>query len=56
VLDPITQTAHKRLISIGRQNGVAYEILKGLEVGETVITSSYETYNDSEELVLVEKE
>lgn len=44
--------AVKREIRIGRQNPQYYEVLEGLEVGETVITSSYESFGDNDVLVL----
>ena len=43
--------AIKREIRIGRQNPQYYEVLEGLEPGERVITSGYDTYGDSEVLV-----
>ena len=43
--------AVKREIRIGRQNPQYYEVLEGLEPGEKVITSGYETYGDSDVLV-----
>ncbi len=43
--------AIKREIRIGRQNPQYYEVLEGLEPGEKVITSGYETYGDSDVLV-----
>ena len=43
--------AVKREIHIGRQNPQYYEVLEGLEPGEKVITSGYETYGDSDVLV-----
>ena len=43
--------AVKREIRIGRQNPQYYEVLDGLEPGEKVITSGYETYGDSDVLV-----
>ena len=43
--------AVKREIRIGRQNPQYYEVLEGLESGEKVITSGYETYGDSDILV-----
>ena len=43
--------AVKREIRIGRQNPQYYEVLEGLEPGEKVITSSYDTYGDSDVLV-----
>ena len=45
-------TAHKRAIRIGKQNPQFYEVLEGLEAGERVIVSSYETFGENERLVL----
>ena len=44
--------ATKRDIQIGRQNPRDYEILSGLEPGERVITSSYDTFGDVDRLIL----
>ena len=52
VLDPDGKKAYRRQIKIGRQNPQYYEILEGLEPGEKVIVSSYESYKDNEVLVL----
>ena len=43
--------AVKREIRIDRQNPQYYEVLEGLEPGERVITSGYDTYGDSDVLV-----
>ena len=43
--------AVKREIRIGRQNPQYYEVLEGLEPGERVITSGYDTYGESDVLV-----
>ena len=43
--------AVKREIRIGRQNPQYYEVREGLEPGERVITSGYDTYGDSDVLV-----
>jgi len=43
--------AVKREIRIGRQNPQYYEVIEGLEPGERVITSGYDTYGDSDVLV-----
>jgi HlyD family secretion protein len=43
--------AIRRPIRIGRQNPLYYEVLSGLEAGEKVITSSYDSYGDAQELV-----
>lgn len=44
--------AIRRKITIGRQNPNFYEVINGLEAGEKVITSSYDTYGDVQELIL----
>ena len=51
VVSPKGDKAVKREIRIGRQNPKYYEVLDGLEPGEKVITSSYESYGDCEVLV-----
>lgn len=43
--------AVKREIRVGRQNPQYYEVLEGLDPGEKVITSGYDTYGDSDVLV-----
>jgi len=44
--------AVRRPIRLGRQNPQFFEVLEGLEVGDQVITSSYDTYGDAEILIL----
>ncbi|MBO7495850.1 MAG: HlyD family efflux transporter periplasmic adaptor subunit [Salinivirgaceae bacterium] len=51
VVSPKGDKAVKREIRIGRQNPKYYEVLDGLEPGEKVITSSYESFGDCEVLV-----
>lgn len=46
------KVAYKTNIQIGRQSPDYYELLQGLKPGDKVITSSYETYGDIQELVL----
>ena len=46
------KTAYKVNIQINRQSPDYYELTGGLEPGDKVITSSYETYGDIQELVL----
>lgn len=45
-------TAYKVNIRLGSQNTQYYEVVEGLEAGDQVITSSYDTYGDTEELIL----
>lgn len=52
VVTPEGDKAIKRKITIGRQNPNYYEVISGLEAGEKVITSSYDTYGDVQELIL----
>ena len=51
VLDKSEKFAVKRNIRIGKQNPQFYEIIEGLEEGEKIITSSYETFGDAEKIV-----
>lgn len=44
--------ATKRFIQLGRQNPTHFEVLKGLEPGERVVTSSYDTFGDADRLVM----
>ena len=52
VLDRDGKKAYRRRIKIGRQNPQYYEVTEGLEPGEKVIVSGYESYKDSEVLIL----
>lgn len=52
VLDPTESFALKRTISIGRKNPKYYEVLEGLQPGEKVIISGYETFGKNEKLIL----
>ncbi len=52
VLTPDGTKAVRRNIRIGRQNPLYYEVINGLEPGEVVITSSYDSYGDVQELIL----
>lgn len=44
--------ATKRSIKLGRQNPKHYEVLEGLQPGEKVVLSSYESYGDIDRLEL----
>jgi len=44
--------ASKRPIRLGRQNPQVFEVLEGLEPGERVVTSSYDTFGDIDKLIL----
>jgi HlyD family secretion protein len=52
VLDPTETYATKRNITVGRKNPKYYEVLGGLEPGEKVIISGYETFGKNEKLIL----
>ena len=47
--------AERRNIKLGRENPSYYEVLSGLNEGESVITSSYTDYKDIEELSIQSK-
>jgi HlyD family secretion protein len=51
-LDASGKAAYKHAIRLGRYNPEAYEVLEGLEPGDRVITSSYESFGDMDRLVL----
>jgi HlyD family secretion protein len=52
VIDAAEEFALKRKIRLGRQNTNYYEVLEGLEPGERVIISSYDTFGDKDMLIL----
>jgi len=52
VVTPEGNKAVRRNIKIGRQNPLYYEVLSGLEAGEQVVTSGYDSYGDAQELVI----
>ena len=52
VLDKEGEKAYRRNIRIGRQNPQYYEVLEGLDNGEQVIVSGYESFLDNEVLIL----
>ncbi len=52
VVDESGSMASKRPIKLGRQNPQVFEVLEGLEPGERVVTSSYDTFGDNDKLVL----
>jgi len=51
VVDKSGKFATKRSIRLGQYNSDVHEVLEGLEPGEKVITSSYESFGDMERLV-----
>ena len=50
VLDTKTNTATKRAIHLGRKTPDSIEVLSGLQPGDQVITSSYATFADADQL------
>lgn len=52
VVDQDGGKAYRREIRIGRQNPQYYEVLEGLEQGEQVIVSGYESFKDKDVLIL----
>ena len=55
VLDSSGKFATKRIIRLGRYNTRVYEVLEGLEPGEKVITSSYDTFGDFDRLTFKDR-
>lgn len=51
VVDPSGEFALKRPITLGEQNPKFYEVLEGLQPGEKVIVSNYDSFGDNEKLV-----
>ncbi|HZJ21514.1 MAG TPA: efflux RND transporter periplasmic adaptor subunit [Pricia sp.] len=52
VVGPNDEEALKRNIRIGKQNSRYYEVLEGLQAGEKVITSNYDSFGEAEKIVL----
>ena len=52
VVGPDGDEAIRRNIRIGKQNSRYYEVLDGLQSGEKVITSNYDTFGEAERIVL----
>lgn len=52
VVDKSGNFAVKRQIKLNRQNPQDYEVTEGLQPGEQVVTSSYESFGDVERLIL----
>jgi len=51
-LDSSGSKAVRTPITIGRQNPSQYEIIDGLASGDRVITTGYESFGDTEEVIL----
>lgn len=51
-MDDDGKTAYRVDIQLGRQNPDYYEVIQGLKPGDKVVTSSYETYDKVQELVV----
>jgi HlyD family secretion protein len=50
LVSPDGKSAHRADVQLGRQNPRQVEVLGGLKAGDRIIASSYDTYNDIEEL------
>lgn len=48
------RTAQRRPVTLGRQSPTAAEVLSGLEPGERVVTSGYDTFGDAHRLTLTD--
>ncbi len=56
VVDETGNNAYKRDIRLNRYNPKYYEVIEGVEEGEQVIVSSYETFGDVDVLILKKKD
>ena len=52
VLTDSGDRAVRREIRLGRQNPRHYEVLSGLEEGERIVTSSYDSFSDVDQLMM----
>ncbi|MGN7513383.1 MAG: efflux RND transporter periplasmic adaptor subunit [Allomuricauda sp.] len=52
VVGPDGNEAIKRNVRLGKQNSRYYEVLEGLQPGEQVIISNYDSFGDAERIVL----
>ena len=52
VLAPGSRTANRRAVQLGRRNLEQVEVLQGLEPGERLITSSYESFKNADRIDL----
>lgn len=52
VVSPGGEEAIRRNVRLGKQNSRYYEVLEGLQPGEQVITSNYDSFGDAERIVL----
>lgn len=48
----VGEIAVKRDVRLGKQNTRYYEVLEGLQAGERVITSNYESYGEAQKIIL----
>jgi HlyD family secretion protein len=48
--------AYKTEVQLGRQNPEYYEVLQGLAPGDRVVTSGYDNYENTQELILKDTE
>ncbi len=52
VVNPDGNEAIRRNVRLGKQNSRYYEVLEGLQPGEQVITSNYDSFGDAERIML----
>lgn len=52
VVAPGSDEALRRNIRVGKQNSRYYEVLEGLQAGEEVITSNYDSFGEAERIIL----
>jgi HlyD family secretion protein len=52
IVDESGNVATKKKIKLGRYNTQVFEVLSGLQPGDRVITSSYDSFGDNDKLIL----
>lgn len=52
VVGPKGGEALRRQVRLGKQNSQYYEVLEGLQAGEQVITSNYDSFGDAQRIIL----
>ena len=50
LIAPDGRSARRTAIRIGRQNPRQVEVLEGLEPGDWIVSSGYDTFNEADEL------
>lgn len=52
LIDQDSNRAYRQKITLGKKNGIAYQVIDGLNPSDVVITSSYERFDNAQELII----